>query len=179
MTLRAAANDLKFRCAFSRNLPIARTFHRIPGFPESLCLYKIPASRFWQVRVFFRGRLIIRSTRVEKLELAEDFARRFYCDLDAGHTPPSYRLGAGQVTAHTISSLAIIDEGFEPIARQLLLRETARCERGELAWLSHKADRDELEKVDALRAKSGLNRCIADISESQNSQKVAGCLYPK
>ena len=146
MTLRAAANDLNFRCAFSRNLPIARTFHRIPGFPESLCLYKIPASRFWQVRVFFGGRLIIRSTRVEKLELAEDFARRFYLDLDAGHIPPSYRLGTGQVAAQTVSSPVVVEEGFEAIARQLLLREAARCERRELAWLSHKADRIRLER---------------------------------
>ncbi|NBU00097.1 MAG: hypothetical protein EBT59_13475, partial [Betaproteobacteria bacterium] len=36
---------------------------------------------------------------------------------------------------------------------------------------------DELEKADALRAKFRLDRCIADISESQNSEKVAGRIY--
>lgn len=80
MTLNAAANDIRFRSTSSRNLPIRQSFRRLDGFPESLCLYKIPASRFWQMRVFHKGKLITRSTRAERLEVAEAFAKRIFSE---------------------------------------------------------------------------------------------------
>lgn len=165
MTLNAAANDIRFRSTSSRNLPIRQSFRRLDGFPESLCLYKIPASRFWQMRVFHKGKLITRSTRAERLEVAEAFAKRFFLDLEGGVTLPSYQLGDGQSLIPKVFSLptnhvnamptCLGDEQaqkaepphlFQAVATQLLRREVARCERGELAWLCHKADRIRLER---------------------------------
>ncbi|MEK7996547.1 MAG: hypothetical protein AAB403_22325 [Planctomycetota bacterium] len=61
----------------SRHTPIE--IHCISGFPETLVIYKMPASRFWQVRAHVPGRGLIRkSTRSSDRIPAVAFAKDFY-----------------------------------------------------------------------------------------------------
>lgn len=46
----------------SRTVPIADTLQPVPGYPDKLKIYRIAASRFWQVRCFQDGKQIKRST---------------------------------------------------------------------------------------------------------------------
>ena len=49
------------------------------GFPDTLKLFQIPASRFWYVGMYLKGRGFVRkSTRCERLSDAREFAADWY-----------------------------------------------------------------------------------------------------
>jgi len=53
----------------------------IKGFPESLKVYRIPASKYWYVRMYLKGGPssgVKKSTRCEKLSDAKEFAINWY-----------------------------------------------------------------------------------------------------
>jgi hypothetical protein len=129
-----AANDPNFRQIVSRSCPIRRSFHNVENFPETLIVYKIPASRFWQIRFAHDGRMISRSARTTLLHEAKQLAARLYEEqtrptalLTQDQPPPDERLVFGHLAA------------------RLLAREAARRDRGEFAALSYKADRLRME----------------------------------
>ncbi|MFP6756572.1 MAG: phage integrase SAM-like domain-containing protein [Alphaproteobacteria bacterium] len=54
----------------------------IRGYPDALKLFRMPASRYWYVRMYMRGRgLVKKSTQCEKLADAKHFAITWYEDL--------------------------------------------------------------------------------------------------
>jgi hypothetical protein len=81
-----AANDAvmrtKQRC---RTVPIPSTITAIPGYPNKLAVFKIAASKFWQVRCWITGKTHRRSTQTQSLRVAQSFARQFYEFLLAKH----------------------------------------------------------------------------------------------
>ena len=53
----------------------------IKGYPDSLKLFRMPASKYWYVRMYIKGRAssgVKKSTRCEKLSDAKDFAINWY-----------------------------------------------------------------------------------------------------
>ncbi len=61
----------------SRHTPVEQ--HGVAGFPETLVIYRMPASRFWQVRAYVAGRGLLRkSTRSSERTSAVAFAKDFY-----------------------------------------------------------------------------------------------------
>ena len=61
----------------SRHTPVEQ--HSIAGFPETLVIYRMPASRYWQVRAYVAGRGLLRkSTRSSERTSAVAFAKDFY-----------------------------------------------------------------------------------------------------
>ncbi|MFM8624342.1 MAG: hypothetical protein ACKOCZ_07515 [Betaproteobacteria bacterium] len=64
-----------------RTVPIGETMHPVPGYPAKLVVFKMEASRFWQMRCWMSGRSHRRSTRTESLRLALNAARLFYQEL--------------------------------------------------------------------------------------------------
>ncbi len=66
-----------------RTVPIPETLTPVPGYPQKLVVFKMAASRFWQVRCWVDGRTVRRSTQTQSLRLAQSFARRFYEQLMA------------------------------------------------------------------------------------------------
>ena len=124
-----ASNDAVFRSTLSRACPLRATFCRIQGQPSTLILYKIQASRYWQCRFAFSGKMIARSTRTVILDDAKAYATRLY----------DHYVGASVSNGTTSdeSSSALL---FRELAIKLMRREAARRDRGELAHLSYKAD---------------------------------------
>jgi hypothetical protein len=68
-----------------RTVPIPETLTPVPGYPQKLAVFKIAASRFWQVRCWVAGRTYRRSTQSLSLRMAQSFARQFYEQLMARH----------------------------------------------------------------------------------------------
>ena len=65
----------------SRHTPTE--IRQIRGFPESLKLFRMPASKYWYVRMYMPGGPssgVKKSTRCENLADAEDFAINWYED---------------------------------------------------------------------------------------------------
>ena len=149
-----------------RTVPIPETLTPVPGYPQKLCVFKIAASRFWQVRCWMGGRTYRRSTQSQSLRMAQSFARQFYEQLMAQHysaAPGQGQLfpkrigkpGVGSVQDH---ELAHSDElgtaakkpgkpvvTFGALASQVLANELARSQRGEYALGSYQVLRNRLD----------------------------------
>ncbi len=65
----------------SRTTPVKGSMRTIPKYPETLSIYKIPASRFWNVRCYMGGKLVRKSTKTEDEQEAKKYAKNFYHDL--------------------------------------------------------------------------------------------------
>ena len=71
------------RPARERTVPIPETLTPVPGYPQKLAVFKMAASRYWQVRCWMAGRTYRRSTQTQSLRMAQSFARQFYEQLMA------------------------------------------------------------------------------------------------
>ena len=68
-----------------RTAPIPRSITPVPGYPRKLVVFKIAASKFWQVRCWVQGRTHRKSTQTQSLRVAQTFARRYYEQLLANN----------------------------------------------------------------------------------------------
>ena len=80
-----AANDFAYQYQACRTLPIPATITSIEGYPAKLKIYLTSASKFWQSRCFFRGRVHTKTTRTTNKRLAINAAKYFYESLIANY----------------------------------------------------------------------------------------------
>ena len=84
------ANDAKFGSpSRSRTVPIPESITPVPGYPRKLVVFKITASKYWQVRCWIGGRTYKRSSHSMSLKVAQSFARVHYEQLLAQTQPAS------------------------------------------------------------------------------------------
>ena len=50
----------------------------VPSYPDALQIYRIPASRFWQVRMFVDRKYVRKSTKTDDKSQAIEFAKTLY-----------------------------------------------------------------------------------------------------
>jgi hypothetical protein len=98
-----AANDATFVTqARERTVPIPSSITPVPGYPRKLVVYKIAASKYWQVRCWVAGRTHRRSTQTQSLRMAQTFARQFYEQLLAQSYTAQIKTSANTATVeHT------------------------------------------------------------------------------
>lgn len=142
----AAANDPVLRTqARERTVPIPATITPVPGYPRKLSVFKIAASKFWQVRCWIAGRTHRRSTQTQSLRMAQSFARDFYEQLLAQsaslHIIASPTHSAIQHVITTVKP----QHTFAAMAAQMMANEQARVERGEFSAGSFKVLRNRLD----------------------------------
>ncbi len=137
-----------------RTVPIPETMTPVPGYPQKLAVFKMAASRFWQVRCWVAGRTYRRSTQTQSLRMAQSFARQFYEQLmaerhrsneDEDQLPLfKSRKGTGARSAKSSAAAGPIVT-FGAMAAQLLANEQARADRGEYALGSYQVLRNRLD----------------------------------
>lgn len=121
-----------------RTVPIPATITAVHGYPSKLVVYKIAASKFWQVRCWVAGRTHKRSTKTSSLPLAQRFARWFYEDLLVKQLAPQAPIQATFSTSkHQLT--------FGALAAQVYADEQARVERGEFGAGSLRMFRNRLD----------------------------------
>jgi hypothetical protein len=87
----------------------------IPRYPETLQLYRIAASPFWQVRYFVDGAYIRKSTKTEDKALAVEFAKNLYDSvrladrLDQIKHPHTFAAAARRFIEHQASQVSVGD----------------------------------------------------------------------
>lgn len=128
-----------------RTVPIPETMTPVPGYPQKLIVFKMAASRFWQIRCWLAGRSHRRSARTESLRLAIHAARQFYEDLLAGQRVAHLERLAHRAQLPVLSDLepsgerrragptARASSHFGGLAEQMMRDEHARTRRGELS----------------------------------------------
>ncbi len=141
----AAANDTHMHSSQrERTVPIPATITPVPGYPSKLSVFKIAASKFWQVRCWIAGRTHRRSTQTQSLRMAQSFARTFYEQLLA-------QSASLRSTLPTTCSVVSHDTTVKPqhtfaaMAAQMMANEQARVERGEFSAGSFKVLRNRLD----------------------------------
>ena len=126
---RVPANDEATGQKRERTVPIPATITRVPGYPEKLCVYKMEASSYWQVRCWIAGRTYRRSAKTQNLRIALRFAGAMYEEWLAQNYKMSGALSVQEPSAHPGSSASTIT--FGRLAEQLFANEQARVGRGE------------------------------------------------
>ena len=112
-----------------RTVPIPESITAVPGYPSKLVVFKIPASKYWQVRCWIAGYTHRRSTKTTSLSAAQRFARWFYESLIAkeffGTNNNTQEIDIGkQISKST-------ELRFGALAAQAYANEQARVDRGE------------------------------------------------
>ncbi len=175
----AAANDGRYQQQACRTLPIPASVTPVAGYPAKLKIYLTNASRFWQVRCFFRGRVHTQSLRTTNKREAIANAKSFYEHL------------VGTFYAqHTAWQPDVAPEQqFETLTERVVLLERDRVARGELADMTFKNNTSRLRQYwvpllggkriqdithyDITQAVSTLaNRGISSISLNQYLQSL-------
>lgn len=150
LLLRQAANDepapQRPKLVRDRTVPIPETLTPVPGYPQKLAVYKMAASRFWQVRCWVAGRTRRRSTQTESLRLALNFARHFYEQLLAEqhvrHLAQQAELPGLPMPA---APLAPSSPNFGQLAAEVMRHEQARAARGEFSLGSWQVMRNRMD----------------------------------
>ena len=97
----------------NRANPIRATMERVPGYPKKLVVYQIPASDYWWVRYFAKGRYFKRSTGTEVRRDALQIAKRFYDEIN-------FKVSQGLVEKGVVT--------FEAVVEDLLVSERPRLD---------------------------------------------------
>jgi hypothetical protein len=142
----AAANDSNMRSSTrERTVPIPATITPVPGYPSKLSVFKMAASKYWQVRCWVAGRTHRRSTQTQSLRMAQSFARTFYEQLLAQRA--SLRGKTPVICSVVLNDTPTIKPSitFAAIAAQMMANEQARVERGEYSRGSFKVLRNRLD----------------------------------
>ena len=126
-----AANDFAYQYQACRTLPIPATITSIEGYPAKLKIYLTSASKFWQSRCFFRGRVHTKTTRTTNKRLAKQF----------------YESLIGEYFQKTLDTKLDFKQSYktlEFIAEQVIVREQERVNRGELSAATFKNNKARL-----------------------------------
>lgn len=140
-----AANDET--ATRDRTVPIPNTITQVPGYPQKLVVFKIAASRYWQMRCWINGKTHRRSTKTTSLRNALSVARHFFerlvheqCNSSSKPTDDKQAFDE-QPKMHKVRSSFL----FATAAAQLYANEQARQERGEFALGSLQVLRNRLD----------------------------------
>ena len=142
----AAANDPVLRAQErERTVPIPSTITPVPGYPRKLCVFKMAASKYWQVRCWIAGTTYRRSTKTQSLRMAQSFARDFYEQLLAQSASSRIEPTPIQGVVSQVTTTVKPQKTFAAMAAQMMANERARVERGELSAAGLKIMRNRLD----------------------------------
>ena len=128
-----SANDERFATQpRDRTVPIPKSITSVPGYPRKLVVYRMAASKFWQVRCWVQGRTHRKSTQTQSLKVAQTFARRYYEQL------LSNNFKADDQTVFASANEIFIKKvkpqfTFAAMAAQMFANEQSRVDRGEFS----------------------------------------------
>lgn len=137
-----AANDQLHKR--ERTVPIPNTITAVAGYPHKLVVFKIAASKYWQVRCFVEGRTHRRTTKTTSLKHAQRFARWFYENLLVQQHVHGEQVKLANTATHFLAQAPAL-LNFGAIAAQVYANEQARVERGELGIGSLRMFRNRLD----------------------------------
>jgi integrase len=124
-----ASNDAHARThKRERTVPIPESVIHVPGYPEKLSIFKMQASKFWQVRCWHNGKTYRKSTKSQSMRSALIFARIFYEQLMACNVKHDTSLF---VNSKSSEKSVNARNSFGMLAAKMYTNESARVKRGE------------------------------------------------
>ena len=115
-----AAND-ELAYLRHRTVPIPASITPVPGYPSKLVIFQTPASSYWQVRCYLRGKTYKQSLRTTNRGVAFRAARDFF------HAKTAELYGQAVVERPETGNF------FKDVVAPMLAVEQARTDRGEFS----------------------------------------------
>ena len=142
-----AVNDADFDyLPRGRTVPIPESITEVPGYPRKLVVFKIAASRYWQVRCWIDGKTYKRSCQTQSLRIAQSFARRFYESLLSNLRENEVQTeSTSKAVPAEVSTSCPSRATFAAVAAQMYAAEQARVDRGEFTLGSLQVLRNRLD----------------------------------
>ena len=138
-----ASNDSQIRTSNrERTVPIPESVIRVPGYPEKLAIFRMQASKFWQVRCWHNGRTFRKSTKSQSKRSALIFARIFYEQLMASSITHSTSLFIKRTDSEKSTNERTT---FGALSAKMYTNEQARVKRGEFSRGSLQVLRNRLD----------------------------------
>lgn len=147
-----AANDTEFSRHRHRSLPIPESISPVPNYPSKLRIFLTPASPFWQVKCFFKGKSYVRSLRTTNKSVAFRAAKEFF------------HVKTAEIYGSQIVERPDIGNYFRDLVNPTLSIEQARSDRGEFSTQGLRILQNRMFKVvvpffgDMLIQKVGYNQ---------------------
>ena len=142
----ASANDSHYKThERERTVPIPSSITPVPGYPKKLVIYKMAASKFWQVRCWIAGKTHRSSTRTQSQRVAQSYARTFYEQRLAESISVQSVETSTCHTASSVNSAVKPQHTFAALAAQMTANEQARVDRGEFSRGSLQVLRNRLD----------------------------------
>ncbi len=128
-----AANDTDFAATRHRSLPIATSITPIVNYPSKLRIFRTNASRYWQVRCYFKGKTYTQSLRTTNKQSAISLAKQFF------------HIKTAELYGETVTKQ---DDAvkFADVVQATLAQQLARAERGEITREGVQIFRNRLHK---------------------------------
>jgi integrase len=133
-----AANDSLYSAQRHRTAAIPASITHIANYPAKLRIFRMCASRFWQVRCFFRGTTYTQSLKTENRAAAISLAKHFY----HVKTAELYAVEAAESEQRRQQQR----ETFASRVPAVLAEQAARVARGDLTQASLRILRNRLDK---------------------------------
>lgn len=111
----------------SRTVPIPDSLHNVPGYPDKLKIYRMPASKFWQIRLYDEQakKTIKRSSQSEHKAEALKAAKKLYEEV-------VYRRLSGTSTSSK--------SRFDVCAKAMMELQQSRVVRKDISQAAHQND---------------------------------------
>jgi site-specific recombinase XerD len=129
-----AANDTEFAATRHRTLPITASLTPIANYPSKLRIFRTNASRFWQVRCYFKGKTYTQSLRTTNKQSAISLAKQFF------------HIKTAELYGETVCKQDDTVK-FADIVQATLAQQLARAERGEITREGVQIFRNRLHKT--------------------------------
>lgn len=110
----------------NRTVPIPETLESIPGYPDKLKIYLMPASSYWQVRFFDGVKTHKRSAKTSDKREAIVFAKKMFAQITTGQFA---------------SASKALQTSFEYWTQQMLQSQQGRVDRNEITADAHRNDK--------------------------------------
>jgi hypothetical protein len=129
-----AANDTEFAATRHRTLPITASITPKVNYPSKLRIFQTNASRYWQVRCYFKGKTYTQSLRTTNKQSAIYLAKQFF------------HVKTAELYGETVQAK---DDAvkFADVVQATLSLQQARCQRGELSKEGLQILRNRLHRV--------------------------------
>lgn len=130
-----AANDTHFAPPRHRTLPILASVTPIANYPSKLRIYLTNASKFWQVRCFFRGKSYSQSLKTTNKRSAICAAKQFF------------HIKTAELYGEHVKQQPSATSTFGELVPEALGLQQARVQRGELSVASLRILQNRLHKT--------------------------------
>jgi integrase len=136
-----ASNDACFHQPKVRNSPIKSSMAEVDGLPKTLKIYRIAGSKYWQVRLYARGRYLSKSLKTTEREEALQLARVFFEEASSSgaYLPKAAR--PGELTLPQSQAL------LHDAVLEVLAQELEKVKRDEIKHGSYVMSKIRLEGV--------------------------------